>query len=892
MKKLIFLIAMLCALSISAFASQTVYVSGFGDDANPGTEELPLKTLEAGFHCLPSGGTIVVTTATSFDEMYEFPEVDGLITVTSADSDTDYRALNGAKLLFGSNIKLGGATKFENIELVACAKDIVIICNGHYACFGEGIHSSTSSSDINYLGITGGGTGRYSANGSFIEIHSGDWFRVRGGRRGDTAPFYGDVNVALYGGTIHEMLWLAGDTATNGNGNLYIYGGTVKQGIRLANTTGFSGDINVYIHGGSFEAPINISNGGSVSGNVNINVFKNVGAKIILKNNSISGEIRVNLANASFADAGSVDSYILTGEKATALSAEGEAMLDAAKSKVLKTKWTEALHMRDMTFTENITQTSVAPIDYDTDNDGRITVKDALFSISKANDTDGDGRVTVSDAAAVLKNAITREAKAEIPLGEIKLYGAKTADGKITEGYAFADAKKQNYTLFSDVTLNGNGIIGLFFGCNEANPKALSGYYFEVSLEKEKLDAYSVRNGSYRYLGTKPLDLLSSKARIRVEYVDGAAELYFDDNPLELKQFFDFNFKLEPCGSIVGMYAKNCSATLMRCYDVQSISEKTYQNAIISNFSDPDVFYEDGIYYIYGSQTNGGITLYTTKDFSNMTYEGFVLKQGDAFGVGNGFRAANVVKFDGVYYMFYLAHSEALGRDVTAYAASLSPKGPFKNDTMLPLTNESDIIGGQPFVDDDGTVYLIYTRTSGGNQTYGAKVILKDGEAALDLESEEFLLGVTEDWEAARASVLECGFIVKHNGIYYLIYSGGNYNSTYGVGYATSKNPLGPYTKHECNPIMFGTAQSYGVGAASVFPSADQSEYFIIYLRSFSYSDTFPLQSGIDRFRFVKDPRGGANIIEICGPSVTPQPLPSALYTTSATDWQSVRYHP
>ena len=32
MKKLIFLIAMLCTLSITVFASQTVYVSGFGDD--------------------------------------------------------------------------------------------------------------------------------------------------------------------------------------------------------------------------------------------------------------------------------------------------------------------------------------------------------------------------------------------------------------------------------------------------------------------------------------------------------------------------------------------------------------------------------------------------------------------------------------------------------------------------------------------------------------------------------------------------------------------------------------------------------------------------------------------------------------------------------------------
>lgn len=202
------------------------------------------------------------------------------------------------------------------------------------------------------------------------------------------------------------------------------------------------------------------------------------------------------------------------------------------------------------------------------------------------------------------------------------------------------------------------------------------------------------------------------------------------------------------------------------------------------------------------------------------------------------------------------------------------------------------MLGGQPFVDDDGTAYLIYTKTTGGNQTYGAKVILKDGKATLDLESEKFLLGVTEPWEAARASVVECGLIVKHGGLYYLIYAGGNYNSSYGVGYAISEEPLGPYTKYEHNPIFIGTKQSYGVGAASVFPSADGSEYFIIHLRHFSYLSVNPLQTCMDRFRFVKDPCGGADIIEICGPSVTPQSIPSATKPLSADEWQSIRFHP
>ena len=206
-----------------------------------------------------------------------------------------------------------------------------------------------------------------------------------------------------------------------------------------------------------------------------------------------------------------MDAYILNGETASSLSVKGESKLNAARSEALKTKWTVALNMRDMTFTGSITQPTAPMTAYDADDDGRITVKDALTGIAKPFDADGDGRITVSDAAAALKNAVYSEEKAEIPLGEISSYGAKTKDGKITEGYAFANAKKQNYTLFSDVTLCENGITGLFFGCNEANPRVLNGYYFEVGLEKEKLEAYSVHSGTYRLLGSKSLDLLSQR---------------------------------------------------------------------------------------------------------------------------------------------------------------------------------------------------------------------------------------------------------------------------------------------------------------------------------------------------------------------------------------------
>ncbi|MBE6679331.1 MAG: hypothetical protein E7598_02270 [Ruminococcaceae bacterium] len=897
MKKFILSLVISLLLCTCVFASEpVVYVSGFGNDANCGSREEPLKTIEAGFHSLPNGGTLVVTTAYSFQKTLEFPEVDGLVTVTSFDGTTDYRELYNAKILIGEHIKLRGNVKFENIEITSFAKNCAIFCNGHYTCFGEGVRTSTTSDEINLIGITCAGSGRHPSKGTFVEIHSGDYSRIRGGQNNTIAELNGDVNIAMYGGTVHEYLRLAGDTFTNGDGNLYIFGGTFKKGIRLANSTGFSGSINVSVFGGTFEGEISISNGGNVGENVNINLFANTKKAISMPKGSVNGKIRINTANASFAIS-NFDTYVIS-DVVAAKEAAINTLLKAKEEK-LATSWSTALNERDMKYTTSVTMFDKYTPDGDLDKNGFLSVRDALLAL-RGTDIDGDGRNTVQDAATLINatlNNATNTSEIQRGCGKTKLYGAAFAGEHLTRGYAFADIKTQNYTLFSDVVFSEKGIVGLFFGCDNDDPKITNGYYFEVSKERGKLAAYKVTNGLYRYIAEKELDILSNEARIKVEYSDGAAKLYFDDNVLEVSQFFDFNFSLEPLGTTVGMYVENATATLMRYENFEFNASETYKNNMINQFTDPDIFCENGIYYIYGSGSGtgegktGGINCYSTTDFVNFKYEGQVLKKGDTFGE-SGFLCANIVKYDGYYYMFYSAYSEEFGRSPTAYASSTSPTGPFTNPDMKPLTNIPDMLGGQPFVDDDGTAYLIYTRTQGGNQTYGAKVILDNGKATLDVSSEKFLLGVTEPWEAARASVVECGLIVKHGGLYYLLFAGGNYNSTYGVGYAVSTSPLGPYTKYKHNPVFIGTAQSFGVGAASVFPSSDGSEYFIIYLRNFSYYQTNPLQTCMDRFRFVRDPRGGADIIEICGPSVTPQPIPSAHHNMSADEWQAIRFHP
>jgi beta-xylosidase len=69
--------------------------------------------------------------------------------------------------------------------------------------------------------------------------------------------------------------------------------------------------------------------------------------------------------------------------------------------------------------------------------------------------------------------------------------------------------------------------------------------------------------------------------------------------------------------------------------------------------------------------------------------------------------------------------------------------------------------------------------------------------------------------------VTEAPWMVKHRGVYYLLYSGGAANSEhYGIGYATSKSPLGPFTRHRGNPIVSGGDDIFGPGHPSVVRDA------------------------------------------------------------------------
>ena len=910
-------------LCLSTFAAEepTVYVTPFGNDSAAGTADAPFASLYAAFRALPDGGTVVLQGAITMAAT-ELPSTDGLVTITSKTATEDYRVSAGGSgiIYMGGNITLTSPIKFENIDILATKKNLVFVCNGHYACFGEGITVTVSGEDVTLPGIVAGRSGATPADGTYLEICSGNWNRVRAGSRGtSSAAQTGIACLVIRGGTFESTVDGGGDSATNGDVYMFIYGGTFKASVNIASAAEITGNVYMSIYGGDFVTNnIRIGRGGAIGGDATVNIFTDMTKKVTAGTSAVAGGITANIDGTKNAETDLVVNYVIPKEVEKLKTADDEFIKSAAETKLPKKDDGDAstISGRDMSDSGTIARASASSLTQnaaDVSGDGKVTLKDIMLTVKATRaseynenaDINADGLVTFADLngmlSAVLNNKATveRDSVVNVISEKLNAYGAAAAKyGKIEKGYVFGTANTSAYSLYSDVVLNDNGIVGLYFGGTSTDPAKADGYYFEVDSAKKTATLYSVSSGIYRVVGEKSIHMLSNNARIRVDYGiadKDAATLYFEDNSLVLESYPKFDLSLEKLGDAVGLYAENASASLPVCVAKETVKDdsKYFTNNLLEQFTDPEVFFENGKYYLYGTRSstqNQGVQCFSTTDFKNFKDEGFVLKHGDAFGDGV-YKAANIVKYGDYYYLFYMAKSSSLDTSVTAYASAKSPAGPFKNADKTALTGDSNFIGGQPFVDEDGTVYLIYARTTGGNKLYGSKITLKDGKATIDLSTEKLLLEPTEPWENAKASVVECGYLVKHEGTYYLLYSGGNYNSTYGTGYATASSPLGPYTKYEHNPILVSNDQAFGVGAATIFVSPDGSEHFIAYLRNFSPTVVRPLLTCIDRIRFADNPNGGLDIIEMYGPTVNPQLLPSGLGDNTIRDYQAARFH-
>jgi len=246
---------------------------------------------------------------------------------------------------------------------------------------------------------------------------------------------------------------------------------------------------------------------------------------------------------------------------------------------------------------------------------------------------------------------------------------------------------------------------------------------------------------------------------------------------------------------------------------------RTYRNPLLTEGSpaDPDVILVDGTYYLYPTTHGDGYDAWSSTDLVNWKFRGSVFKA-----PSGGAWAPDVYhnkRGDGKFYLYYTVSGPnapphgPFGKQV-GVAVSDSPIGPFENKKVL----AEGAIDAHLFQDEDGRLYLYYVEIENGFKILVVRMadpLTKKGEAVE-------VLRPTESWEMASGDVTEGPFMLKHKGIYYLMYSGTGADSpNYAIGYATSKSPMGPFEKYAGNPIAHRANGIYGPGHHCVVTGPD-----------------------------------------------------------------------
>ena len=310
---------------------------------------------------------------------------------------------------------------------------------------------------------------------------------------------------------------------------------------------------------------------------------------------------------------------------------------------------------------------------------------------------------------------------------------------------------------------------------------------------------------------------------------------------------------------------------------------KTYTNPVggITGIGDPYILKYDGKYYLYATSSDIGFKVWKSYNMVDWIESGLALNRnsvGNNWGKGN-FWAPEVKFYNNKFYMNYSAISDN-GKMKLRIAVSDNPLGPFINSSE-PFFNDNDFsyIDGDLFFDNN-KVYFFFVKDCSQNIINGRHISqIHVVELTSDLKTmigqPKLILTPDQDWEGINGDWQwnEGPFVLKHDNIYYLMYSANVYDSPdYSVGYASATTPMGLWVKYPGNPILKkDLAQKIsGPGHNCVTSSPDDKELFVVY-HTHTYFDK---PSGnrnvcIDRLYFENGE------MKIIGPTRTSQPLPS-----------------
>ncbi|MBA4148625.1 MAG: family 43 glycosylhydrolase [Verrucomicrobia bacterium] len=275
----------------------------------------------------------------------------------------------------------------------------------------------------------------------------------------------------------------------------------------------------------------------------------------------------------------------------------------------------------------------------------------------------------------------------------------------------------------------------------------------------------------------------------------------------------------------------------------------TYRNPLLEemDMADPHVIKVGGKYYMYPTWNTKQYDVFISDDLVNWKHHGPVYSNDR-----RGLWAPEVFhnkRGDGKFYLYFTDNMPgtrgSYAEKQIGVAVANSPLGPFEDKAIF-VKNSID---AHVFQDNDGKLYFYYVHLLDG-----FKIMAQEMADPVTLKGEaKEVMRPTEPWEKRNGEVTEGPFILKRKGIYYLTYSGTGADSpNYGIGYATSKSPMGPFVKYEGNPIVQRKGQLLGPGHHCVIEGPDK-KLWMLYHQKRSEERSFKRYLAIDPIWFDKN---------------------------------------
>lgn len=316
-------------------------------------------------------------------------------------------------------------------------------------------------------------------------------------------------------------------------------------------------------------------------------------------------------------------------------------------------------------------------------------------------------------------------------------------------------------------------------------------------------------------------------------------------------------------------------ARLLAASRAPAVQHGTYRNPVFDRpFPDPQVLRVGSDYYAYGTTLpwepqDHLFPILHSRDLVHWTYVGDAFTSSPNWGLGDWW-APDVIERHGTFYLYYVGKGVKAGVHCVAVATAHKPTGPFTPRTIIGCgdTKGQGYIDPAPLVDTNGKAYL-YVSVDAPYHNISIIPLKNDLVHAAGPRKE--LFGLSQSWEFGPSfSTVEGPFPLKHGRLYYLFYSGNDWQHDYAMGYATSSSPMGPFKKYRHNPILRGNARVIGPGGGSVVQGPDGGWWLVYH----AWPPGANMATGDQRTMRIDPLRWTGNVVGVRGPTTGREPAP------------------